>query len=96
MMAQGFRPGDVASPAGVMRLTVGGLAEIAARCDAPDVSSLAAKIRTMTPDTARRIAVALLRPCCGEVSVVRLSDAQVAGLMPAAARCITDALAARS
>jgi len=36
MTAQGFRPGDVASPAGVMRLTVGGLAEIAARCDAPD------------------------------------------------------------
>lgn len=96
MTAQGFRPGDVASPAGAMRLTVGGLAEIAERCDAPDVSSLAAKIRIMTPDTARQIAVALLRPCCGAQSVADLSDTQVAALMPAAARCITDALAARS
>ena len=96
MTAQGFRPGDVVSPAGAMRLTVGGLAEIAERCAAPDVSSLAAKIRTLTPDTARQIAVALLRPCRGSQRVASLSDTQVAALMPAAARCITDALAARS
>lgn len=92
MTVQDFRSGDVASPVGVMRLTVGGLAEITARCEVLDVSSLAAKIRTMTPETARHLATALLRPGGSAQTVTTLSDAQVAALMPAAADCITDAL----
>lgn len=95
MTVQDFRPGDVVGPLGVMRLTVGGLAEIAARCDVPDVPSLAATIRTMTPETARHLASALLRPCGGVQAVATLSDPQVAALMPAAAHCITDALVLR-
>lgn len=96
MTIKGFRPGDVVSPVGVMRLTVGGLAEITTRCEAPDLSGLTTKIRTMTPETARHLAAALLRPCGNAQTVNTLSDAQVATLMPAAARCITDALAASS
>jgi len=91
-----FRPGDVPSPLGPMRLTVGGLAEITARLDVPDLPSLAEAVRAMRPDTARDLATVLLRPCGHESKVAILSDAEVAALMPAAARCITHALATRS
>lgn len=88
-----FRQGDEPSPLGPLRLTVGGLAEIVTRLETPDVSALAQEIRHMTPQTGRYIAAALLRPAGGAVRVDDLTDAQVADLMPAAARCIKAALA---
>ncbi|MGJ8561092.1 MAG: hypothetical protein ACSHX3_12720 [Litorimonas sp.] len=96
MMSLVYRLGDVSTPLGPMRLTVSGLAEVVARCDTPDLLSLADQIRVMTSATARHVAMALLRPCGGAAHVDSLSDAQVAALMPAAARCITDALTGRS
>ena len=96
MMAPDYRVGDVPTIYGPMRLTVGGLAEMAARCDAPDLPSLASRIRAMGPATARHLAIVLLRPCGGAERVAGMSDAQVAALMPAAARCITDALTVRA
>lgn len=96
MNSFGYRSGDVPTSVGLMRLTVGGLAEIVARCDTPDLQSLAGKIRAMTPATARHLATTLLRPCGGAAAVEGLSDVQVAILMPAAASCITGALALRS
>lgn len=92
MMSNAYRLGDVPTTYGPMRLTVGGLAEMATRCDALDLQSLADKVRVMTPVTARHLATVLLRPCGGAERVKGLSDVQVAALMPAAARCITDAL----
>jgi hypothetical protein len=96
MMAPDYRLGDVPTPCGPMRLTVGGLAEMAVLCDAPDLPSLASQIRTMDPATARHLTIVLLRPCGGAERVAGLSNAQVAALMPAAARCITDALTVRA
>lgn len=96
MMSSDFRVGDVPTACGPMRLTVGGLAEMAARCDTPDLQSLATKIRAMDLETARHLAIVLLRPCGGAERVAGMSDAQVAALMPAAARCITEALTVRA
>lgn len=96
MNSLGYRLGDVPTAFGPMRLTVGGLAEIVARCETPDLQSLADAIRAMSPATARHLATALLRPCGGASEVEGLSDSQVAILMPSAACCITDALALRS
>lgn len=87
-----YRPGDVPTAIGPFRLTVGGLAEIAARLNAQNVGALAEQVRAITPNTARHLAVALSRPCGNAASIERLPDAQIALLMPAAARCITTAL----
>ena len=95
-MESSFRLGDVPSPLGPMRLTVGGLAEITSRLDVADLPSLAEAVRAMRPDTARDLATVLLRPCGHESKVASLADADVAALMPAAARCISHALATRS
>lgn len=96
MSLPGYRPGDVPTDIGPFRLTVGGLADIVVRLNTPDVGALADKIRVMTPTTARHLATALLRPCGNDARVEHLSDAQIATLMPAAARCITAALADRT
>lgn len=91
-----YRLGDVPTACGPMRLTVGGLAEMTVLCDTPDLQSLANHIRAMSPATARHVATVLLRPCGGAGLIDGASDAQVAALMPAAARCITDALTVSS
>lgn len=77
---------------GPLRLTVGGLAELAARCDAKTPAALADTIRTLCPDTARHLLTALLRPSGNEAEVARLTDQQVADHMPAASQCIVTAL----
>lgn len=91
-----FRLGDVPSALGPMRLTVGGLAEIVTRLGVLNLSSLVDEIRRMSPPTARHVAAALLHPYGNADRVESLSEAQIAALMPAAARCITAALAGRS
>jgi hypothetical protein len=95
MSAADFRMGDVSSALGPMRLTVGGLAEIVARLETPDLPALAGRIREMSPPTARHVVAALLRPCGNAGRIESLTDAQIAPLMSAAARCITTALASR-
>lgn len=90
--ASGFRHGDVTTEIGTLRLTIGGLAEMAQTLDAPDPVALATRIRGLTPDMARHLLTALLRPSGASGLVARLSDTQVAGLMPAASRCIAQAL----
>lgn len=91
-----YRPGDVLSVSGPMRLTVGGLAEIVARTVTPDLQGLADQIRAMSPETARHLAAALLRPCGNGDAIEGLSDANIAALMPSAARCVAAALSERS
>lgn len=88
----GFRPGDVATPLGPLRLTVGALAEIADATGAASPAELADRVRTMGPDTARTILAALLRPCAHADRVDALDAAAIAALMPAAVRCIAGAL----
>jgi len=95
MSGTDFRIGDVPSALGLMRLTVGGLAEIVARLETPDLPALADRIREMSPPTARHVVAALLRPCGNADRVGSLTDSQIAPLMPAAARCITTALVGR-
>lgn len=90
--ASGFRPGDVTTEIGTLRLTIGGLAEMAQTLDAPDPVALATRIRVLNPDMARHLLIALLRPSGANGVVVCLSDTQIAGLMPAASRCIGQAL----
>lgn len=87
-----YRPGDEPTPLGPLRLTVSALAEIADRLGASGPGQLAKLIRDLGPDRARHLLVALLRPSGTEQRVTRLSDREVADLMPSVARCISRAL----
>jgi hypothetical protein len=86
-----YRTGDVPTPIGPLRLTVGALAEMAERLDAPSPTTLSNRIRVMTPETARHLLIALLRPSGRAAQVAGLSDAQVAARMPDVSRCIVQA-----
>lgn len=92
MIARDFRPNDVVTPIGTLRLTVGALAELAQSLDAPDPATLSQRIRALGPDRARHLLTALLRPSGADGQVARLSDQQLAALMPAASDCIRRAL----
>ena len=87
-----YRPGDVMTELGLLRLTVGGLAELAERFEADTPSELSDQIRGLSPDGARHLLSVLLRPSGSEAQVARLSDSDIAKLMPAAARTIAQAL----
>ncbi|MEM7728931.1 MAG: GTA-gp10 family protein [Pseudomonadota bacterium] len=90
------RPGDVATPIGALRLTVGALAELAEQLDAPGPEALAHRMRTLSVEDGRTVVRALLRPCSDAGAVSHLTDRQVASLLPDAARCIVTALEKRS
>lgn len=91
-----YRPGDVPTHLGPLRLTVGALAEITSRLGADSPAELATAIRTLSPDGARHLVMALLRPSGAQGLVARLSDTELAELMPFASACIVGALAATS
>lgn len=83
---------DVMTSVGPLRLTVGGLAELSDRFHAASPVALADQIRDLSPDGARHLLTALLRPSGSDGEVARLTDEAVAALMPSAARCIAEAL----
>ena len=87
-----FRPGDVETPFGTLRLTLGALAEITERLEAENPQALASEIRAITPAKSRILLRALLRPCGGEERLNGLPDTEVAALMPSATQCIVRAL----
>lgn len=83
----GFRPGDVDSPVGRLRLTVGGLAELARAFGADGPSDLADRLRAMDEVDARTLLRCL---CVGAVET--WPSATVASALPHATRCIADAV----
>ena len=87
-----YRPGDVATPLGPLRLSVGALAEIAARLDAFGPPELAARLRALDAGAARHLLTSLLRGADAPERVARLTDAEVQALVPEASRCIAQAL----
>lgn len=87
-----YRPGDVQTPYGPLRLTVGALAELSDRLDAPSPKDLADRLRCMSFETSRTLLTALLRPCGNKDRIDTLDQAQLADLMPAATQCIVQAL----
>ena len=88
----GVRPGDRSTPIGVLRLSVGALAELAARLDVHDPPALAARLRALDAGAARHLLISLLRRADAEERVARLSDREVAALVPEAAACVAEAL----
>ena len=87
-----YRCGDVQTILGPMRLTVGALAELAERLDAPSPSDLAERMRTLTPQASRILQRALLRPCGQQDAVNDIDDKDIAAFVPAAATCVVTAL----
>ena len=87
-----YRPGDVQTPYGPLRLTVGALAELSERLDAPSPKHLAERLRRLTPNTSRTLLTALLRPCRKQDRIDALEQAQLAELMPPVTQCIVRAL----
>ncbi len=87
-----YRRGDVESPLGTLRLTVGALAEIAEVTGAESPRALAERVRVMGPDTARVLLGAMLRGGGGTGDLSAVTDAEVAALMPQLAACISTSL----
>lgn len=87
-----YRRGDIYTPLGQLRLTVGGLAEITDRLAAPSAAKLAERLRQLNPNDARILLTALLRPVGKALSVDALEDDVVAQCVPSIADCITCAL----
>ncbi|MEL6687424.1 MAG: hypothetical protein AAFP97_07365 [Pseudomonadota bacterium] len=92
----GYRLGDVQTPHGTLRLTVGALAELSSELDAESPKQLAERLRQLTPETSRILLAALVRPFGEEGSVSELDNAELARLMPAATQCILNALEPRT
>ena len=87
-----FRPGDVETPLGTLRLSLGALVESTERLEAENPQALAAEIRALTPEKSRILLRALFRPCGGMVHLDGLPEEEVAALMPSATQCIVRAL----
>ena len=87
-----MRPGDVAVPEGVLRLSVGALAQLARRLEAQDPRELAEAMRALDTTRARHVLASLLRADDADARVARLSDAQVRERVPAAVAVVVEAL----
>ncbi len=85
------RPGDVISPLGVLRLSVGALAEITLRLNASGPAALATRLRAMDAAAARHLLISLLRTPNAEAQVARLSDAELMAQLQGITRCIEEA-----
>ncbi|MGB3455818.1 MAG: hypothetical protein WBG08_06235 [Litorimonas sp.] len=90
----GYRRGDVRTSLGPLRLSVAALAEMADRLDADSPAALSRRLRRLEEADARIVLEALLRPAGKADAVGSLASSAVAGLMPDAAICISQALSA--
>ena len=86
-----FRPGDILTPLGSLRLSLGVLAEISIRLEAPDPATLATQVLALNVAQARHLLISLLRSSTAEAQVARLSDEAVAAQIPAIVTCIEGA-----
>ena len=89
---EAFRPGDVRSPHGTLRLSVGALADMAGRLDAPGPAALAARLRRMDEPTARHMLVTMLLRRDAQACVDALTAEQVAAVVPDITRTVVEAL----
>lgn len=92
MAVSDYRRGDVETPYGSLRLSIGALAEITEKFEASSPKSLAEAMRSLTPEKSVTVLRALLRPCRSNALKLEIAEDDIPVLMTAAASCIVQAL----